>query len=510
MPEKRQRRRWMALPALLVVAGAAGSVLGARAVASNDAQRSHQALVSSSIGIAASLKLAIEEEANLAISTEAFVAADPDVSNTPFLNWVRSMHVKTRYPEVVGLGFNAFVRPAQLPQFITRVLADPPAPLPPGQTYQVTPPGDRPIYCLPQLEYANSGPYLPLDYDACASAGSKEAEEIARLISAPFLYMPFTLGKVNYLVVDAPVYPGGVIPATAAARSDAVLGAVGLTTLPGFELTQALAGHAGTALTFNYGSGSTKVTFKAGRAPAGAQSATVDLHNGWHVQVFAAVHGPGVPGNSNALALVLAGFVLSLLLGALIYVLGTGRSRALGLVDKRTRELHHLALHDSLTGLPNRALILDRVHLMLARSRREHTPVAVLFLDLDNFKDINDTLGHAAGDQLLAGVAARLASAIREEDTVGRLGGDEFVVLAEGASLDAGVQVVADRILDVMATPFEIAGSEVPLSVTASIGIAEGRRATPDDLLRDADIALYQAKEAGKKCSVVFAPALQD
>ena len=202
--------------------------------------------------------------------------------------------------------------------------------------------------------------------------------------------------------------------------------------------------------------------------------------------------------------------MLSVLLGALIYVLGTGRSRALKLVSERTNELHHLALHDSLTGLPNRALILDRIHLMLARSRRDHSQVAVLFLDLDNFKDINDTLGHAAGDQLLAAVGARLASAIRQEDSVGRLGGDEFVVLAEGASLDAGVDVVADRILDVMATPFQIAGSEAPLTVTASIGIAEGRRETPDDLLRDADIALYQAKAAGKRCSVVFAPEMQE
>jgi diguanylate cyclase (GGDEF)-like protein len=136
--------------------------------------------------------------------------------------------------------------------------------------------------------------------------------------------------------------------------------------------------------------------------------------------------------------------------------------------------------------------------------------VAVLFLDLDNFKDVNDTLGHAAGDELLAGVAARLMSAIRREDTVGRLGGDEFVVLAEGASLAAGSEVVAERILDVLATPFEIAGSDAPLSVTASIGIAQGRRATPDELLRDADIALYQAKAAGKKCAVVFVPAMQE
>ena len=202
--------------------------------------------------------------------------------------------------------------------------------------------------------------------------------------------------------------------------------------------------------------------------------------------------------------------MLSLLLGALIYVLGTSRSRALALVDERTAELHHLALHDSLTRLPNRALILDRIEQMLARSRREHTPVAVLFLDLDNFKDVNDTLGHAAGDQLLAGVAARLTSAIRQEDTVGRLGGDEFVVLAEGASLAAGAEVVAERILDVLATPFDIAGSDTPLMVTASIGIAEGWRATPDELLRDADMALYKAKAAGKRCAVVFAPAMQD
>ncbi len=469
-----------------------------------------QTFVTSSTEIASSLKLAIQQEANLVISTEAFVATNPHVSNAAFLNWIRSMHVKTRYPEVAALGFIAYLRPAQLPQFIARILADPPTPLPPGQSYRVTPAGNRPVYCLTQADYSNGGPLVPLGYDTCTAYGSDEAETFARNISVTSYYLPFTLGKVDYLAVGAPIYPGGVIPATARVRNDTVLGGVGLITRPGFDLAQALSGHPGTAVAFHYGSGSTKVTFRAGSAPAGARSWTIDLHNGWHVETFAAVDGSGVLSNSNALALLLAGFVLSLLLGALIYVLGTGRSRALRLVNERTKELHHLALHDSLTGLPNRALILDRIHLMLARSRREHTPVTVLFLDLDNFKDINDTLGHAAGDQLLVAVGARLASAIRQEDSVGRLGGDEFVVLAEGASLDAGVDVVAERILDVMATPFEIAGSEAPLAVTASIGIAEGRRATPDDLLRDADIALYQAKAAGKRCSVVFVPSMQE
>ncbi|HVA08488.1 MAG TPA: EAL domain-containing protein, partial [Acidimicrobiales bacterium] len=172
--------------------------------------------------------------------------------------------------------------------------------------------------------------------------------------------------------------------------------------------------------------------------------------------------------------------------------------------------LAHAALHDALTGLPNRTLILNRVEQMLARARRQHTPVAALFLDLDDFKDINDTLGHDAGDQLLVGVATRLASALREGDTVGRLGGDEFVVLVEGASLAAGAEVVSERILDVLATPFEIPASNVPLEVTASIGIAEGDRALPGELLRDADIALYRAKAAGKHCAVAFCPSMQE
>jgi diguanylate cyclase (GGDEF)-like protein/PAS domain S-box-containing protein len=172
-------------------------------------------------------------------------------------------------------------------------------------------------------------------------------------------------------------------------------------------------------------------------------------------------------------------------------------------------KLAHAALHDSLTGLPNRALILNRAEQMLARARRERTPVAALFLDLDDFKDINDTLGHEAGDQLLANVATRMANALREGDTVGRLGGDEFVVLVEGASLAAGAEVVAERIRDVLTIPFDIEASDVPLAVTASIGIAEGDRTRPGELLRDADIALYRAKAAGKDCAVTFSPSMR-
>jgi len=410
----------MVVVALLVAVGAAGSMFAAQTVARNDAQRSHQALVSSSLAIASTLKLAIQQDNSLVISIKAFVVANPNVSNSEFLTWVRSMQVAERFPEVGSLGLYAVVRPDQLSTFVARILTDPPVPLATGQSFQITPAGPRPFYCLLDLEFENGGVAPPpLDYDVCASYDT--SAKIAKAFASD-TYLPYKIGNTNELVVEAPVYSGAVEPATAPARAASVLGIVGLTLLPTLDLRQSLAGHAGTAVVFRYGPSSSKVTYRAGSAPAGALSTSVNLHNGWHVDTFAAVDGSSVLANSNALVMALGGFILSLLLGALIYVLGTSRSRALGLVEDRTHELHHMALHDSLTQLPNRALILDRIDQMLARSRREHAPVALLFVDLDNFKDVNDTLGHGAGDQLLNAVAARLTSAIRPEDTVGRLG----------------------------------------------------------------------------------------
>jgi diguanylate cyclase (GGDEF)-like protein len=134
----------------------------------------------------------------------------------------------------------------------------------------------------------------------------------------------------------------------------------------------------------------------------------------------------------------------------------TERQVAHSELTRRQEELAFLATHDCLTGLPNRTLILDRVEQMLVRSRRHQTPVAALFVDLDNFKSINDTLGHAAGDELLQAVAARLDGAVRATDTLGRLGGDEFVVIAEELSLAARPQLIAQRQLVALKQPFTL------------------------------------------------------
>ncbi|MFN8666057.1 MAG: EAL domain-containing protein [Gemmatimonadaceae bacterium] len=168
------------------------------------------------------------------------------------------------------------------------------------------------------------------------------------------------------------------------------------------------------------------------------------------------------------------------------------------------KELLRQAFYDQLTGLANRGLFRDRVHHALSRASRDNEGVAVMFLDLDNFKGINDTLGHAAGDDLLATVSARLLNATRGCDTVARLGGDEFAVLLEHVRSDEDAVIVADRITNALSLPVQLsAGATV--RVGASIGIA---RATPTDgveeLLRNADVAMYAAKSGSRGGHVFF------
>ncbi len=180
-------------------------------------------------------------------------------------------------------------------------------------------------------------------------------------------------------------------------------------------------------------------------------------------------------------------------------------------LKRREDELAFLATHDPLTGLPNRTLILDRVEQMLARSRRNQKPVAALFIDIDNFKSINDTLGHSAGDELLRAVSARLEGVVRDVDALGRLGGDEFVVISEDLSLAAGPELIAERLLSAFQHPFNLGSDgQTRVSVTASVGIATADGMSAEEVLRDADIAMYRAKWDGKNRYAIFETGMQD
>ena len=155
--------------------------------------------------------------------------------------------------------------------------------------------------------------------------------------------------------------------------------------------------------------------------------------------------------------------------------------------------LAHRALHDALTGLPNRVLLIDRLDYALAESERAETSVAVYFLDLDGFKEVNDRLGHLAGDAVLRGIAGRLLTWVRPGDTVCRYGGDEFTVLVRGVNSEREAVQIAGRLSEAVSRPLPVDGEEV--SVTPSIGIALGRGVRrPEELIERADRAMYSAK----------------
>jgi diguanylate cyclase (GGDEF)-like protein/PAS domain S-box-containing protein len=171
-------------------------------------------------------------------------------------------------------------------------------------------------------------------------------------------------------------------------------------------------------------------------------------------------------------------------------------------------ELRRKAFHDELTGLPNRALLMDRIGHALARSRRHAVHgIAVFFIDLDGFKEVNDRFGHAAGNALLVAFAHRVLGVVRDEDTLARIGGDEFALLTEDTD-ELGAITVADRIARALDEPFELAGTLV--WAPASIGIARGSTGTSaEELLRDADTAMYRAKATGTNLVRLFDPAMR-
>lgn len=173
-------------------------------------------------------------------------------------------------------------------------------------------------------------------------------------------------------------------------------------------------------------------------------------------------------------------------------------------------QLVHTAFHDALTGLPNRLLFMDRVRHALARASRRGDQVALLFLDLDDFKVVNDSLGHEVGDDLLVKLGERLVERVRPGDTVARLGGDEFTVLLEDLHTSAEATVVAERVAEGLRDPFLIAGRE--FFVTASIGISmlQSFDDDPADLLRHADMAMYAAKRAGKARFRLYEPRMDE
>jgi len=525
-PGKGARRAvWAAVAALCVAGGAIASILGAHSVARDDATSARQASQQTSAALAGTVKLALQREEDLRIGASTYFAGNSNTTPAEFDRWAHWARTLRHFPELEQLGLVTLVHGSELTSFAARAAgkakpaasAKPAVPVasaaaattPAAPRVKVTPAGTRPFYCLTLaglVRHRADSP--PAGEDYCAKGTTLLLARDSGLTRSAVV----SVGSATALEMITPVYRGDQPPATLGARMGAFAGWLRQVFVPGFLLEAALRSHAADAVRISYASGPARVVYTGGTPQAGAPSTTVDLHDGWIVQGFGTPVTAGTLGDGNAVALLIVGCALSALLGLLVFVLGAGRPPAPAPVPKAPEPEDPEVpaapvedLHDALTGLPNRALMLDRAECMLARAGRQSgLLVGALFIDIDWFADINERLGAGAGNQILKIVAERLEAVVRAGDTVGRIGGDEFVLLVESAARGARLDNLARRVVEALHKPFELEGVDSSVSLTASIGVAFGRYETPKDLLRDALLALDAAKAAGKDRYTLF------
>jgi diguanylate cyclase (GGDEF)-like protein len=478
----------------------------------------------------ASLAGAIQRDEDLVQTLRGVIASGTQVTNAE-LQELYSSIAAFDDAGVIGLGFVAKVPPADLGSFEAQVQADPPLGEPAGQEV-VRAEGQRADYCLIRDAVGSEagaddlspagmtelGQQLSDQFDYCSGSqaatflqSERSGDQNVTLLHPGLEKDLDTAVKNRLFDIVAPIYAPGAPTETTAERSSALLGWVDgvFSTIPVLNPVVGRTSGVEVALYFHDPHGQFLVD-RAGPELAGAPHSTLPVSPSglWRATITV------LPSNASATVQgigVLADLLVIVLLVGLILMLFHSRQRAFESVAHKNAELQHRAQHDSLTGLPNRELLLEAAGSMLERAGRTGGNVAALLIDLDGFRGINDTYGHRIGDQVLQAVAARLAEHLGDDAVLGRPGADEFIVLADGASIAAGADGLADRLLAWLVTPFELAGGPADgllLRLTASIGVAEGPHHSAVELLRDADTALNEAKGAGRNRLVVFQPAM--
>jgi len=486
-----RNRTWVVVAAAIFVAGLLLSVFGTHVMARTATERSRRSFETTGEQIASKLKVAVRREEDLLAGASAVVMTKPGLTSVDMNRWVSLAQVQKRYPELQFMGLVVPIARDQLAAFSALATTGVPGPNGPDA---VLPPGDRPLYCLVQATMVKTSAALAAS-DYCA--GPAGAGPLSIRDSGLGSYLPFTVGKDTWFLVQQPVYRAGAPLTTVAERRAAFIGWFATGVDIGRVLGESLHGYRDLSVTLEYRSQGSHVTFRSGPVSKHTDTYAIDLGNGWTTSVRRPAVPTGILADRQALALLAGGVALTAVLAGLMMLQGTGRARA-----------EFQARHDGLSGLANRALVGDRADQLVARGQRNGTPGAALYVDIDGFKNVNDSLGHETGDRLLAAVSARLTSAVREADTIGRVGGDEFVILLDGSSLDAVPELVAQRLLDALREPFDVGGAR-SIRVSASIGVAVGDRPTGDELIDDADVAMYAAKHAGKDRLVVFHPGMR-
>ena len=517
----RGRGRVALIGTLILLVGLGASAYLADQRAQSLTQSNHRSFQLAAADVTNALTAKLDGSLELTRTIRAVATLEPNAGEARYVHWYALLRQGAAAASQSADAVLIVPVPAsKLAEFERQALADPFLRKQLHGSYQVIPAGQRAVYCL---ERAIVGPtegssQYPLTFDYCAPKipviGASPYLGLLHALTdtGSFIVMPITaIPGVSLVAIGAAVYRSGASIATVAQRRSARIGYISTTFDPSVMVHAALASRhtLSIALYHRNPSGPMQLIGRSGPTARGYLTRSA-LGGGWMLAI-SGTPGGAASATAQGLLVFAIGVLVTVLVFLLYRVLALSRQRAWGLVGEKTEELEYRVLHDVLTGLPNRRLVLDRAEQVLARARRIDVPVTVLFVDIDGFKQINDRFGHQTGDNVLRQVGQRLRGVLRDSDTVGRLGGDEFVLVLDCAGPDAAhPERVAERILTALRKPLELpASGHAPAVISASIGIASALSDSAEDLLHDADVAMYQAKAAGKGGYVLFEASMQ-
>ena len=421
---RRRTRLWKVVVLLILLAGMSLSTVGALAwhgYVQNEAQNSFATNAST---VSAAVSTALRRDVDFVATQKAGVLAIPGLTNRELAIWYRSVDIDSRFPGGVGFAFVQRVLPSQLAAFGAEVLADPLVNEPVTPPYSVFPAGQQSQYCLQRFGIATSpaAKVIPPTFDFCSPTippGSNPSP-VPRLLNEATNSGKTTVlaaGKIaktggisDLFVLFSPVYAGEGTPNTVSTRQTGIRGWIVATFSGNALLRSDIVTDRRLAVSILFDephSGSTPIAV-SGHRPGGAlysHTLRFDAGGSWIVRVVGSARSSAT---AQAIGVGTLGAGVTLLLFLLLMLLTRSRDMALRLVEERTGQLRHQALYDSLTDLPNRTLILDRAEQMIQRAARQPLMIGALFIDLDDFKEVNDTFGHEVGDELLKAIGARV------------------------------------------------------------------------------------------------------
>ncbi|QAU36001.1 diguanylate cyclase [Janthinobacterium sp. 17J80-10] len=438
--------------------------------------------------------------------TQGLFAASGAVSREEFRSYIDTLDLQRNYPGIEGIGFSLVVSPAAKPGHIQEMRRS-------GfPQYVIKPAGERDLYTsILYLEPFSGRNLHAFGFDMYSEARRREAMEKSRDSNQAVMSKKTRLVQeveVNVQVgflMYLPVYRSGSPHETVEQRRENLIGWV----YAPFRMNDLMRGMEGVR------TGELDVEIydggkldDAGLMYDSNQVVSAIRHPGrftqveplqfashqWLVAITSLALYERQADDGRAGLLLRGGISISLLLSMLAWVFLDDKARALQAADQAMQ----LALYDALTGLPNRKLLSERLALALSKAKRDHGKVALLFIDLDKFKPVNDEYGHAIGDLLLKDVGRRLQHCMRESDTVGRIGGDEFVAMLGTVEGREGACKAADKILRELTRPFEVVGHRLEIGGSIGVALYPEHGEEPNALLKSADMAMYEAKNSGR------------